>query len=491
MPAVNLQDKTIDLNQWSESIGGELVGNNPGGGSGTGLRTGFYSSAGSEDPNTPATAPPRGQPGFVDINYNTRLLRATDQPNDFTDGGYTGFFRQEYSRKQIFNFNETRFLALAANGFYHAFRITGGIYTYDRILNVSPFPASDCELNWHPTDPDIIIYTAYTGGLVFYQYSFNTGLVSTYFDLRAVAGIGRTDSTINAGVNNIVDVMPGAIHAWTKAEGSPSWDGDIWGFMVEDVNYNLLGFAIYRVSTDEIISYILAGETIYDSISDADIPIFRPDHCSVTPDGLFFVPSWLGQAHGTRAMDVRDLTNQVKLHHTSEHSDLGMMPSGNPVFVSLAFQGGDGTLPASIGARGGFFAQEIFFNNGVASATLIDLTQMSCYVAGLQGVPPACHISTQCQVKAGYFLYSAYTEVLTSPPGHLDYKLAICEIADGGEVYHLGRSHNIVPGYFGETQATWSRLGNYAAFCSGWKSGLTADLEMYHYADFLAQIPDL
>ncbi len=492
----NLLPQTIDLSNWVP-LAGQYVGDNQagggsppvGGGGSSSLQTGYYLSVGGEDPATPVSPPARGLPGFTDTNYGVQLIRATDQPVDYTTGGYSSFLRQEYARKQIFNTDDSRFLALSIDGFYHVFNLVAGEPVYVERLDTAPFPGGDCEINWHPTNPDVIRYTATNGGLVFSEYDISTGQVSTFFDLTNVSAVRRTSGGVSQGTS-ITSVMPTAARAWKKAEGSPSIDQDIWGFMIEEPDFTFLGFAIYRVSTNEIISYMLAGEAV-DGASGA--AIFRPDHCSVDPTGQFFIPSWaFATSLGTRAMDVNDLTNQTPLHFASEHSDVGLMPSGNPVYISLAFQAEDGSiLPTSIGNRGGLFAQEIEMVGGVVTKTLIDLTHLSTYTAGTQGVAPALHISAQNFDKPGYFVLSTYSDALTSPPGFVDHKICICEIADNGNIYHLGRTHNTGASYWRETQATTNRSLTRIAFCSDWNANSEDAVEQYHYLLSAGDIPPL
>jgi hypothetical protein len=113
------------------------------------------------------------------------------------------------------------------------------------------------------------------------------------------------------GLHSAVRALwPAAVHCWTKLEGSPSEDGNLWGLMCEDSGFRPLGFVVLDVG----------AKTVVWSMPKSD----RPDHVYMSPTGRWFEVSG-DRSRETVAYGIApDVLGQVRhLHHKSEHSDLG------------------------------------------------------------------------------------------------------------------------------------------------------------------------
>ena len=119
--------------------------------------------------------------------------------------------RNDYSRRQAFNANDTRFLLDASDGHWHLHDATTGRFI--RVLNnlegATDRLAGDAEPQWHPTDPDLLYFLPRDGiGMQIYQLDLRTNQVSVVADMGP----------------QIRQHWPDASVASTRSEGSPSAD---------------------------------------------------------------------------------------------------------------------------------------------------------------------------------------------------------------------------------------------------------------------------
>ena len=113
--------------------------------------SGFYPSSFqlSTAKNVDAT-PPLGKPtkgaAFGDPTYGTCVVRATDHVAE----ARTDFVRNDYSRRQAFNADSSRFIVYADGGTWHMYDAKTLAY-----IKQLPGPAGDAEPQWHPTNADL------------------------------------------------------------------------------------------------------------------------------------------------------------------------------------------------------------------------------------------------------------------------------------------------------------------------------------------------
>jgi hypothetical protein len=340
---------------------------------------------------------------YTDPNYGAVLTRVTDA----TQEPPSGFARNDYSRRQAFNSDNSRFIAYSSNGFWHLYDAV----TYD-YLGVMFGPGGDAEVQWHPTNPNLFYFLPNSGGLVISQYDITSNQVSTVADFT-----GRLP-------------WPGAARVWTKSEGSPSADSRYWGFMVETADFSPLGLITYDLETDTII-----GTLDLDGIG-------RPDHVSMTPSGDYIVPSWDGGL-GTVAY-TRDFSSSVQLHHKSEHSDIALLPNGNDAYIAVDYQSSGG---------------DVFY---IEIQTGIKTVLFSSYI---NGTVSAFHFSGKAYGRPGYVLISTYGPNSTE---WLHQKLFLVEL-ENGRILNVAHDH-YGPGapsfgnYYKEPHASISRDGTQILF---------------------------
>jgi uncharacterized repeat protein (TIGR02543 family) len=143
------------------------------------------------------SAKPNRGAAMRESQYNTCRVRVTDHVVD----GLSTFARNDYSRRQAFNADNTRQLVYALDGFWHL--PTNGV------------------------------------GMKVYRMDITTLKSETMGDLA-----GRLKAR-----------WPSANAAWTKSEGSPSADARYWCFMVDSGSWSGLGLVVWDMVNDQILGY--------------------------------------------------------------------------------------------------------------------------------------------------------------------------------------------------------------------------------------------
>ncbi|MET1256752.1 Ig-like domain-containing protein [Aliikangiella maris] len=358
-----------------------------------------------------------------DPTFNTCIVRMTDHKNEPS----SGFARAEYSRKQAFNANNTRILALAYDGHWHTYDANTGEYQIKL-----EGPASDSEVRWHATNPDLIYYTGIYGiGLKVNELNVKTN-----------------ESRVVGDFNNRLP-WSNAVSAWTKAEGTSSADGRYLGLQVEDAKFNPLGLMVWDSQTDTIV-----GTWDFEKHG-----VGRPDHTSMSPSGEYIVASWDGNSYGTTAFS-RDFSKQVKLHTKSEHSDLALLPNGNDAYVAVDYQSNSG---------------EVFM---VEIQTGIRTKLFDSYV---KGSATAFHFSGKAFDKPGWALVSTYGGTSTSDGSKvwMHDKVFAVELKANPKFFHLAHHHSVANGYWTEPHATVNRDFTRVAFNSNWEVDSANDIDIY------------
>jgi len=374
----------------------------------------------TNDP-VPQLAKPLKGGVFVDPTYKTCMVRATAHDTEPPEG----FARSDYSRRQAFNADNSMFLVYALNGYWHLY--DGNDFSYEGRLSG---PVADAEPQWHPTDPNRLLYLP------------NTGIGMTISELNVQTGATRTVGDLE---DRLTDRWPQANAAWTRSEGAPSADARFWALLVDDVNFQGLGLIVWDLLEDKVLSY-------YDITK-------RPDHLSMSPSGKFVVVSWDDK---TVAFD-RDFTNERLLLNRSEHSDIAIGANGNDVLVSIDYGANDGDI----------------FMVDLESGVRTDL--LPTY---LNGTATAMHFSGKGYGRPGWVLVSTYANT-SDKQEWLHEKIFALELKADPRVVTLAHHHSIEKGYWTEPHATVSRDFSRVLFTSNWDNANELDVDAY----FL-RIPD-
>lgn len=360
--------------------------------------------------------PTRGV-AFAEPTYKTCVTRAADHNAD----GVKGFAISDYSRRQSFNADSSKYLITAQDGSWHVYDAT----TFARIKQLAG-PSGDAEPQWSATDPDKLFYVGTNGqGMKLNELtvSSNTTRVAADFGARLKAK------------------WPGAHAAWTKSEGSPSKDDRYWCFMVDNTSWGSVGIFTWDRETDTIVGSMNTNGN-------------RPDHVSMSPSGNYCVASW-ANATGTISYS-RDFSTSRKVHTTSEHSDLAIGANGDDMYVSVDYQSAKG---------------DVFMTN---LRTGERTTLMSTY---LPGASTALHISGKGYNKPGWVVMSTYSDAGTAQ--WFNKKVFALQLKANPTTYELAFHRAVENGYYTEPHATVNRDFTKVLFNSNWGVNSQLDLDAY------------
>ena len=399
----------------------------------------------------PVIAKPAGRakgydlPSFVDPVYEVPVYRATDR-GDFPGATQV---RHNYSRRQAWNADRTRYLAMTSNGYWL-------LYDAQRFLPLSRRGyrgalrglASDCEPIWHPTDPTKLWYMTPANGLVWMEKDVERDTDEVLFDLR-----GRLP-------------WKKATMAWTKGEGSPSADGRLFALMATSYDMAAKQNHVYGLLTFDRSTNRIVGMLNADRFGGA-----FPDHISMAPSGRYAVPSWAHNRElGTRAY-VPDFSSFVQLHDASEHSDLALAANGEDIYVVTDYD--KGVIRAvEISTRKSWNILPIYTRSGAAYAA---------------------HVSGQAFDRPGWVVISTYGDSADydrlQPDPQLQpmhRKVILVELVPNGRLLSVThtRTASRYAGYAGEPQATISRDGSLIMFATNFDDGGLAD-------SYVVRIPPL
>ncbi|MGE0487553.1 MAG: hypothetical protein AB7Q81_25655 [Gammaproteobacteria bacterium] len=371
-------------------------------------------------------------PSYTDPVYGTRVYKATDA-SDFSGAS---FVRHDYSRRQAFNADNTRYIANTSNGFWvmydaNTFKLLQRSGTGGSLKGL----AGDTEAIWHPTDPRKLWYTGQNGGMVWYEKDVETD----------------TD-TVMANFSGRLP-WPGATSVWTKAEGTSSADGRYFAFMATSYNSGSQTNIIHGIFT-----YDRVQDKILGTLDASQFGGAFPDHISISASGKYAIPSWAyNKTLGTRAYTM-DFSSYKQLHTMSEHSDLALGPNGEDYYVVTDYDSG--------------------YIRAIDVATGSSFNLMPMYPA--VGSSYAAHISGKAFGRPGWALISTYADSSNYGASYPDTtlrpmnrKIMLVELKPGGRQYSVAhtRAASNYGGYYGEHQATISRDGTRVMFATNFNDG--------------------
>ncbi|MGE0487556.1 MAG: hypothetical protein AB7Q81_25670 [Gammaproteobacteria bacterium] len=383
-------------------------------------------------PRPGSKSPGLSAPSYIDPFHRTPVFRITSA-EDMPDAS---FVRHDYSRRQAFNGDNSRFVAKSSNGYWLLY--DGATFLVLRRGGHGGSlrgMAGDAEAIWHPTDPRKLCYTGNSGSLVWYEKDVESDHDTVMVDFR-----GRLP-------------WPKATAVWTKGEGVPSANGRFWGLMATSYDESTK-----KVSIHGLLCYDRQEDRIVGTLDAARFDHAMPDHVSMSPSGRWVVPSWAFiKRLGTRAY-TPDFSTSVQLHSQSEHSDLAIGPDGDDMYVVADYDSGQ--------------------IRAVRLATAASFDLMPLYPA--RGSSYAAHISGKAYDRPGWVVVSTYAD----SAGHgklqpdpvlqpMHRRVMLVELRRGGR--QLGIAHTRTGarygGYQGEPQATISRDGSRVVFASNFDDG--------------------
>ena len=381
---------------------------------------------------TPSLQEPLPRTYFRDPVFGRCLVRVTDRKNNTRPPDSSGGLKNEYSRVQSFNADETKILIRSTAAYW---------YLYDaktlKWLSQLPFQGA-VDPRWDATNPNLLYYIN-EGNTSLMSINISSGKISRLHDFAAD--------------------FPGKplYEVWTRYEGSPSIDGRYWGLMAEDLNYNITAFVVY----DQVLNKVTAIRNLVENYS--------IDSVTISPLGDYFLAQFdycprdspVGNDSHPCGLMVYDhnLKNGRSLVRNIGHDDLALDAQGREVLV---FQDND--------------------NDTIAMLDLASGTETPLWSINFSnGNDLGFHFSGRAFRLPGWALVSVdggkeYT--------WMDNQIFAVELKKGGHVVRLAHHHSVVNAaqekdYWAETQANTNRNLTRALFTSNWGRSGTDEVDTY------------
>lgn len=394
--------------------------------------SGYTLTEGKVNPSQVTMSKPAKGAVFEAPNFGTCMVRATSHATEPP----SSFARNDYSRRQAFNANNTYFIVYSNDGWWHLYDAN----TLQHLRKLSPRAenpstpaqyhlAGDAEPQWHPTDPNTLYYLPTNGGTKLLKLDVRNNSYAVAADFA-----GKLPAWAS-----------GARHIWTKSEGSPSADGRYWGFQVEDNDFRLLGYMVWDLQQNRLAGSMQSGS--------------RPDHSSMSAAGRWYVTS--SDSTGTWAWS-RDFKTKKKLLHKSEHSDMALGPNGEDYYVAIDYQSDKGDV---------FFVDIDACPSVPASASDAPVCPRTVlFPTYSNGSATALHVSGKGMKKPGWAVISTYGTSASrdgSWPWYTN-KIFAVELKANPRIYPLAYTRNGGGSYWAEPHASVSRDFTRIIFNSNW-----------------------
>ncbi len=382
---------------------------------------------------TPATAEPAARAPLRDPVFGTCVTRLTDRIADLATGDTSQGFKNEYSRVQSFNADESLILIRGTEATWY-------LYRSDTLQPLGAMALQgSVDPRWDASDPSFLYYV---DGAKLMIMLVTTGEREIQHDFAPdLPGMS-------------VDIV------WTRYEGSPSLDGRYWGLMAQDRQSRTLAFLVYDQWSDRVTAKRdvrgIAGVDDVDSVT-------------ISPLGTYFVAQFGYCPSGTLGTDAHpcglmvydsNLQNGRGLVRTIGHSDLALDADGREVMV---YQQLDADYLSVV---------------DLATGQNADLWPVDFSYTGM-----GFHFSGRGHRLPGWALVSTHDEDAASHTW-MDDQLFAMELKPNGRVVRLAHTHSIVNqsgglDYFAEPQASVNRDFTRALFTTNWGRTGTSQVETY------------
>ena len=376
----------------------------------------------------PAISEPAPRVPFLDPVFGTCLVRVTDRSSDLEPGDSSQGMKNEYSRVQSFNADESRLLVFTTDGNWY-------LYDARTLQPLGQLPVWH-EPRWDAEDPDLLYYTEETR-LMSYQISNGQQQV----------------------VHEFADDFPGQSLAavWTKYEGSPSMDGRYWGLMAEDQDWMTVALLIYDLESDGVVAMRKTPPAEIDSVTISPLGnyllAFYDNHCA---DGH------LGSDDSPCGLMVydRNLAYGRGMLRIVGHSDAALNAQGEEVLV---YQDIDTDSISMLDLSSG----------AITPLWPIDFSKSAI----------GFHFSGQAFRMPGWVLVS--TSNGAHPPSTwMDDQIFAVELVEDGRAVRLAHTHSLYDegiehDYWAEPHASVNRDFSQIVFTSNWGRSGTDDVDMY------------
>ena len=396
---------------------------------------------GFEVQRPPSVAEPPARSPFRDPVFGTCLVRVTDRQADLSSDDESHGLKNEYSRVQSFNADDSYILVYGTEGEWF-------LYDASSLQPLGKLPI-ESEPRWDVEDPNVVYYSDETRLMA---YNVATGRDTV--------------------VHEFADDFPGQnISAvWTAYEGRPSRNTQTWGLMAEDEEWIPAAFVVYDRITDQVTVRDMRGVPgIEDDV----------DHVTISPLGTYFLASFdhycepadastgasggLGDDANPCGLMVydRDLTNGRSLLRIIGHYDPALDADGREVII---YQSIDTDEIAMLDLESG----------AITPLWPIDFSH----------TPIGFHFSGLAYDTPGWALVSTYSGGYPDAYTWMDDQVFAVELKAGGQVVHLAHTHSLVDeeqehDYWAEPHATVNRNFSRVLFTSNWGRSGSEGVEMY------------
>ena len=399
----------------------------------------------------PPLPEPQARGPFRDPVFGTCLVRVTDRTADLSPDDPSEGLKNEYSRVQSFNADESLILVRGTAATW---------YLYDAVTlhPLAQVPIDGVDPRWDAANPHLLYY--------------NDGTRLMAYNVQTKAQTVAHDFAVDFPGQSLAAV-------WSKFEGTPSMDGRYWGFMAEDENWVTVAFLIYDMVEDRVIAKRdMRGVPGVDAV----------DNAYISPLGNYFIADFSdyycerGQL-GTDAQPCgymvydRSLQNRRGLLRTAGHMDLALDAQGREVVV---YQDLDTDNISMVDLASG----------AVTPLWPIDFSHTAL---GL-------HISGNAYERPGWGVVSTYNGAQPSATW-MDDSIFAVELKANGRVVRLAHTHSVfkeepVPygekDYWAEPHASVNQDFTRVLFTSNWGRTGTEEVDMYMIqlpADWIEGLP--
>lgn len=392
----------------------------------------------------PALPEPQARVPLRDPVFGACLVRVTDRKSDISQGDKSAGLKNEYSRVQSFNADESRILVRGTAATWY-------LYDAATLQPIDQLPIDGVDPRWDAANPHLL------------YYSDGTRFVSLNVQTKE-----------QTPVHEFAADLPGQSLAavWSKYEGNSSRDGRYWGFMAEDEDWVTVAFLVYDLQTKQVV----AQRDV------RGIPgVEEVDNAYISPLGNYFIADFAdhycerGQL-GTDAQPCgymvydRNLRNGRGLLRISGHMDLALDAQGREVAV---YQDIDTDYISMVDLATG----------KVTPLWPIDFSKT---VLGL-------HISGRAFNRPGWVLVSTYNGGYPTHFTWMDNSVFAIELKPNGRVARLAHTRAVFKegpvsygekDYWAEPHASVNRDFTRIVFTSNWGRSGTEEVEM-----FLIELP--
>jgi len=403
-----------------------------------GVRSAWLQCAGEQPPpvtdldvrQAPALAEPPARRPFRDPVFGSCVVRVTDRIHDRTPDDRQGGLKNEYSRVQAFNADQSRLLLRSTVATWY-------LYDAATLHPLRRVEFSGEEPRWHPSDPQVFFYFQDT-------------------QLRAF-DLGRDEDLL---VHDFAGDFPGQTLSlvWTRWEGSPSRDGRWFGLLAQDQGYEAVALLVYDRWADRVTAVRdLRG-----------VPNPTPDSATISPSGTYLVAQFeycergttgtLARPCGLMVYD-RSLASARGLARIIGHSDFAFDAQGREVLV---FQDVD--------------------SDEVAMVDLESGARTALFPIDFSGAAHGFHFSGRAFDRPGWVVVSTYSGGHPHSVSWLDDQVFLVELRPGGRVVRLAHTRSRVDpshehDYWAEPQATANRDLTRILFTTNWGRSGTDEVE--------------